>query len=112
MLTDEQAIAYCERKDRPTSSQIYNAQLTEWRRLANAIRHNGLERVIADQQAFIERVQKNTDPRHSGDTTIAQEFLNAVYNDEEEEDEYDEDEEEEEEDEDYYDEDEEEEDYE
>lgn len=78
MLTEEQAIAYCESRDNPSGGQIYNGEQNEWRRLANDIRRDGLEQVIADTQAFIKRVRTNTDPRHTGDTTISEEFLAAL----------------------------------
>jgi len=85
-MTDEQAATYCDRQARISLfSRGPGGEHTssEWRRLRNEIKDDGLEATEARLNAWKERLVKDTDPRHTADTTNTDRFLDVIYDDEE-----------------------------
>ena len=84
-MTDTQAAAYCRSRasasltGRPSGEEASR----EWNRLRDEIEQDGLEEVESRLTTWLEKVQADTDPRRTADTSIADAFLDAIYDEDE-----------------------------
>jgi hypothetical protein len=82
-MTDKQAIELCTRRAELSLSMAGGLggeqKSRDWTRIRAAIEEEGLDAAYEAQEAWVASVGRNTDPRRTADTSVAMEFMEAVY---------------------------------
>lgn len=82
-MTDTQAAEYCDNKARNSLNGTPSGEQASrnWNRLYREIEQDGLDAVEERENKWREKVQADRDPRHTADTRVTDEFLEAIYDD-------------------------------